>query len=319
MGGWNGFGRDIAVAANDFLIPARDRESKRERLFEAGRRKPSGMKSPCLTRFRPQPIEAAWNAGCGWASWRSGYAEDCKSLHPGSIPGEASILLGDWDMNADFAELRTKMVDGQLRTTDVTDPAILEAMFAVPREAFVDEGRRALAYIDEDIEIAPARPGAATRYLMEPSPFAKLLQLAEIAPTDRVLDVGVGTGYSSAVLSRLAASVIALESEPELAERARALLGDAANVTVVSGALEQGHAAAAPYDVILVEGAVEQLPEALLSQLNEGGRLVAVEGHGNAGVARVHLRTGGSITSRRAFNAAVKPLPGFERTAAFEF
>jgi protein-L-isoaspartate(D-aspartate) O-methyltransferase len=228
----------------------------------------------------------------------------------------------DRDMNADFSELRTKMVDGQLRTTDVTDPAILDAMFAVPREAFVDEKRRPLAYIDEDIEIAPARPGMPARYLMEPSPFAKLLQLAEIGSSERVLDVGAGCGYSSAVLSRLAGSVIALESDAALAERARVTLagtGNGGNVTVVVGQLDQGHAAGAPYDVILIEGAVERLPEALLSQLREGGRLVAVEGHGNAGIARLYLRTGGSVTGRRAFNAAVKPLPGFERTASFEF
>jgi len=216
-------------------------------------------------------------------------------------------------MNADFSELRTKMVEGQLRTTDVTDPAILDAMFAVPREAFVDEKRRALAYIDEDIEIAPGR------YLMEPSPFAKLLQLAEITHADRVLDVGAGTGYSAAILSRLAASVVALESDPELAERARMLLADAVNVTVVTGKLAEGQAISGPYDVILLEGAVEQLPDALLSQLRDGGRLVAVEGRGNSAVARLHLKTGGSITSRGAFNAAVKPLPGFERTPAFEF
>src|SRR5689334_20092089 len=108
-------------------------------------------------------------------------------------------------MVTDFAELRTKMVDGQLRTTDVTVPAILEAMLTLPRENFVDERRKPLAYLDEDIEIAPGR------YLMEPSPFAKLLQLAEIGPSDRVLDVGSGTGYSAAVLSRLAGSVVALE------------------------------------------------------------------------------------------------------------
>ena len=118
-------------------------------------------------------------------------------------------------MNADFSELRVKMVDGQVRTTDVTNLAILDAMLAIPREAFVDEKRRPLAYIDQDIEIAPGR------YLMEASPFAKLVQLAEVGAGDAVLDVGAGTGYSSAVLSRLARSVVALESDPALADRAR--------------------------------------------------------------------------------------------------
>lgn len=224
-------------------------------------------------------------------------------------------------MDADFSELRIKMVDGQVRTTDVTDAAILDAMLTVPREAFVDEKRRPLAYIDEDIEIAPPRPGLAARYLMEPSPFAKLVQLADIGARDHVLDVGVGTGYSSAVVSRLAASVVALESDAELAARARTLLAETGhgNVTVAVGKLEEGHKAAAPYDVILIEGAVGQLPETLLAQLREGGRLTVVEGHGNAGVARLYVKNGGSITGRRAFNAAVKPLPGFERTPAFEF
>jgi protein-L-isoaspartate(D-aspartate) O-methyltransferase len=218
-------------------------------------------------------------------------------------------------MNADFSELRTKMVDGQVRTTDVTDPAIIEAMLTIPREAFVDERLRPLAYIDEDIEIARGR------YLMEPSPFAKLVQLADIRPGETVLDVGAGTGYSSAVLSRLAGWVVALESDAALAERARAALANLTveNVTVVTGPLAAGHADAAPYDVILLEGAVETLPDALFAELREGGRLVAVEGLGNAGIARLYLKSGGIVTGRRAFNAAVKPLPGFERTPAFVF
>jgi protein-L-isoaspartate(D-aspartate) O-methyltransferase len=193
-------------------------------------------------------------------------------------------------------------------------------MLDVPREAFVRPSMRQLAYIDEDILIAGDRDDGA-RYLMEPSPFAKLVQLAQITPGDTLLDVGSGTGYSAAVLSRLAASVIALESDPQLAETARSTLAALGcdNVEVVTGPLREGYAARAPYDVIILEGCVELLPEALLTQLGEGGRLAAVEGSGNAGVARVYVKTGGVVSGRGAFNAAVKPLPGFDRTPAFEF
>lgn len=224
-------------------------------------------------------------------------------------------------MSADFSELRVKMVDGQVRTTDVTDAALLDAMLAVPREAFVGAGQQALAYIDEDIRIADGADGSGARYLMEPSPLAKLLQLAEIDAGDSVLDVGCGTGYCAALLSRLAKSVIALESDAGLAETAKAALSAQGcdNVTVVAGPLPQGHAAKAPYNVILIGGSVEEVPAALLGQLAEGGRLVAVEGQGNAGVARLFFKAGGVVTGRRAFNAAIKPLPGFERIHAFEF
>ncbi|AMX93251.1 MULTISPECIES: protein-L-isoaspartate O-methyltransferase [Mesorhizobium] len=222
-------------------------------------------------------------------------------------------------MSADFSELRVKMVDGQVRTTDVTSAPLLDAMLVVPREMFVGAAQRDLAYIDEDIRIAAGADGS--RYLMEASPLAKLIQLAEINPTDSVLDVGCGTGYASAILSRLAGSVVALENDSALAETARSTLSSlgCGNVTVVQGALPQGHAAKAPYDVIFIGGSVAEVPAPLLDQLAEGGRLVAVEGQGNSGVARLFFKAGGVVTGRRAFNAAIKPLPGFERIRAFEF
>ena len=223
-------------------------------------------------------------------------------------------------MSADFSERRVKMVDGQIRTTDVTSAPLLDAMLSVPREAFVGPNQRDLAYIDENIRISDGANGGA-RYLMEPSPLAKLLQLAEIGAGESVLDVGCGTGYSSALLSRLARSVIALESDPALAEAAGSTLSalGCGNVAVVAAPLAQGHAAKAPYDVIFIGGSVEDVPASLFDQLSEGGRLVAVEGQGNSGVARLFFKTGGVVTGRRAFNAAIKPLPGFERIHAFEF
>jgi protein-L-isoaspartate(D-aspartate) O-methyltransferase len=244
------------------------------------------------------------------------FQSKCPPSWRGKQPGNGRI---GWDMSADFSERRVKMVDGQVRTTDVTSTPLLDAMLTVPREAFVGAGQRDLAYIDENIRIADGEGGA--RYLMEPSPLAKLMQLAEISQADSVLDVGSGTGYAAAILSRLAKSVVALESDPALTEAARSTLSgqSCANVTVVQGPLAEGYAAKAPYDVIFVGGSVAQVPESLLGQLAEGGRLVVVEGQGNSGVARLFFKTGGVVTGRRAFNAAIKPLPGFERVHAFEF
>lgn len=221
----------------------------------------------------------------------------------------------------DFETARIRMVDSQLRTTDVTSHSLLSAFMTVPREAFVPEKLAALAYIDSDLEIAPAAEGQAPRYVMEPSPLGKLLQAAEVGADDRVLDVGAGTGYAAAILSRVAKSVVALESDENLVSRATVVLAEQGydNVSVVKGSLEKGYASEAPYDVIFLNGAVEVVPDALFDQLRDGGRLVAVVGYGNASAAQVYVREGASVSKRFAFNTSVKPLPGFRKVVEFVF
>ena len=215
----------------------------------------------------------------------------------------------------DYAALRLKMVDGQIRTTDVTSHPVLNAFLAVRREDFVSDRRKAVAYIDNDVEVGGGR------YLMAPSPLAKMLQLAEIRLTDHVLDLGAGTGYTAALLGHLAGSVVALESDAELAASAKANVEAAglSNVSVATGDLAAGHAAKGPYDVIVVGGAVEELPEALFAQLKEGGRLVAVVGRGLSSGARIYVRERGTQSERFAFNASVHMLPGFQKAAEFQF
>ncbi|PWL17967.1 protein-L-isoaspartate O-methyltransferase [Falsochrobactrum shanghaiense] len=222
-------------------------------------------------------------------------------------------------MAADFQDLRTKMVDNQIRTRDVTDLAVLDAFLTVPREVFVPAARQVLAYLDEDQLLESE--GTAPRYIMEPSVFAKLVQLALVGKNDVVLDVGCGTGYSTAILSQLAGSVIGLESDSALSAAATARLQELGhdNVVIVSGDLTAGYASEAPYDVILIEGAVDFVPQPLFDQLKEGGRLVVVEGRGNAGTARIYTKEDGVVSGRGAFNAAVQPLPGFERAQQFQF
>lgn len=217
-----------------------------------------------------------------------------------------------------FEAARIKMVDNQIRTTDVTSHSILSAFLSVPREEFVPAKMRDLAYIDADIELAGS---AARRYLMEPSPLAKLLQLARISKSEVVLEIGCGTGYASALLSLIAGSVVALESDESLAATATETLARLGydNVAVVTGDLEKGYAAEAPYDVIFINGAVETIPAALFEQLRDGGRLVAVEGFGNASHAKLYVRESGRMSERAAFNTAVKPLPGFRREKPFVF
>ncbi len=219
----------------------------------------------------------------------------------------------------DFEAARVKMVDNQVRTTDVTSHSVLAAFLTVPRETFVPEKAKVLAYIDNDIEIAAPASGNPGRFLMEASPLAKLLQLAAITKDDAVLEVGAGTGYTSALLSLIAGSVVALESDETLAAEAKANLAGYANVQVATGPLEKGNAAGAPYDLIFINGSVEEVPAALLAQLQEGGRLVVVEGYGNAARAKVFVSERGAVSENVFFNASVKPLPGFAKAREFVF
>jgi protein-L-isoaspartate(D-aspartate) O-methyltransferase len=208
---------------------------------------------------------------------------------------------------------RFNMVETQIRPADVTDPQVLAAMNAVARERFVPRAAVALAYADVPVQVAPGR------YLLDPRSFAKLLQLAEIGPEDRVLDVGCGTGYSAAVLARLAGEVIALEQDADLVRAASELLANAVGkVEVVQGGLVEGVKGQAPYDVIFVNGAVEQIPETLLGQLAEGGRLVTFLKDGQSR-AWLFLKEKGQVGKRPDFDADVPVLAGFRKAVGFVF
>jgi protein-L-isoaspartate(D-aspartate) O-methyltransferase len=209
---------------------------------------------------------------------------------------------------------RTNMIDAQIRSADVTDPRIHAAMAAVARERFVPNTKRALAYADVPVEIAPGR------YLLDPRSLAKALQLASVTADDRVLDVGCGTGYSSAILGRLAKSVVALEQDADLVRIAsEALAQPGSNVEVTQGSLIEGFKMGGPYDVILVNGAIEARPDVLLNQLDEGGRLVAFLQNGAQGRATIFVREHGAIGSRTAFDATVPLLAGFRKSQGFFF
>lgn len=216
----------------------------------------------------------------------------------------------------EYATARDNMIDCQLRTNKVTEDRLLDAFAEVPRELFVPEARRGFAYVDEDIAIGSGR------HLMEPMVLARLLQAAAIEPGDVVLDVGAGTGYASAIAARLAATVVALESAEGLAAQANDRFQELGidNAVVVTGPLTEGYAKQAPYNVILVNGAVASVPEVIAAQLAEGGRLVTVvkagEGQGKATLVQC---IGGHPSSRVIFDAGTPRLAGFEPVAGFQF
>ncbi len=216
----------------------------------------------------------------------------------------------------DFAAARLNMVESQIRTNKVTDPRVIAAFEAVPRELFVSERGRGIAYIDEDLEIAPGR------YLMEPMVLARLLQTAAPQPGGIALDIGCATGYSTAVLARLAETVVGLDCDRGLVEQANKTLNalDVDNAVVVEGPLEAGCQKQAPYDVIVFQGAVAEVPDGIKRQLADGGRLVAVVVD-SAGIGRGTLvqRSGETFSSRTLFDAATPLLPGFAREVGFVF
>jgi protein-L-isoaspartate(D-aspartate) O-methyltransferase len=207
------------------------------------------------------------------------------------------------------------MVDAQVRTNDVTDPRIHAAMRDIPRERFVPQSRRAMAYADAVVEVA------SQRYLLDPRTFSKLLQLVEIRTSDLVLDVGCTTGYSSAVFARLARSVVALEQDVDLvrvAVEALASVG-ASSATVVQGQLAAGFKERAPYDVIFINGGIQEPPAALLGQVAEGGRLVAIVQTGAQGHAELYVKQHGRVGARSGFDATVPLLAGFKKAVGFVF
>ncbi len=219
-----------------------------------------------------------------------------------------------------FATARQKMVDGQVRTNDVTDRRILDAMLALPREEFVPEDKRALAYLDLDLDVAAS--GAAKRFLVKPVLTAKLLQAAEILETDNVLIVGAASGYAAAVVAQFAAKVTATESDAALVTKGSEILGRlglAERVKFRVGEPFAGGPVDAPYDVIMLNGATEVVPDNLYGQLRDGGRLLGVFAMTRPPRAMIVRRSHGDFGIRPLFDAAAPLLPGLERVPEFNF
>jgi protein-L-isoaspartate(D-aspartate) O-methyltransferase len=224
----------------------------------------------------------------------------------------------------DFARRRLTMVETQIRPNEVTDPRLLAILRALPRERFVPDRLRPLAYIDEAVEVFPAIDGAPARFILAPMVLARLVQLAAVEPHDTVLDVGCATGYSTAVLAGLGRTVLGLEPEPELAEAARGALRElgVVNAEIVEGPLGRGHREAGPYDVILLNGSVPRPSKALTAQLREGGRFAAVLSDGGGdrqGKGCLFVKVDGEVSGVPHFDAGARPLPGFAPEFCFSF
>ena len=219
--------------------------------------------------------------------------------------------------NTHFSHARQTMVDCQIRPTKVTDEAIIDAFATVPREAFVGRNQRAIAYVDEDLPL----PGG--RCMMEPMVMARMIQAMQVSKGDNVLVIGAATGYGTAILGKLAGSVIAVETRTQMVEKAQETLVSigADNAVAIKGRLTDGFAKEGPYDAILIEGEVETVPERILKQLGNGGRLVAVWRPADAavGVASVWTTAGDDFVRKPLFDAQVPVLDEFRCKREFVF
>lgn len=213
----------------------------------------------------------------------------------------------------DYATRRTVMVDTQVRPSDVTKFPIIDAMLSVPREAFVPQRLREAAYLGENLDLGEGR------VVLDPRILAKMLDALDIQPDDLVLDIGPAYGYSSAVIARLAEAVVAVEPEAELAEEAQRLMAehDADNVIVQQADLTAGAPDHGPYDVVLLQGGVERLPETITAQIKQGGRIACLFMKGQLGVVRIGYKSDGWISWRESFDAGAPVLPGFEHKSEF--
>ncbi len=213
----------------------------------------------------------------------------------------------------DYATRRTMMVDTQIRPSDVTKFPIISAMLSVPRENFVPRDKREAAYMGDNIDLG------GNRTILDPRTFAKMLDALDIQPTDFVLDIGMGLGYSAAVLSQLGEAVVAVEDDQTRFDEASEALGDfgADNVIPHLGELAEGAEEHGSYDVILIQGAVEHVPNTVLGQLKEGGKIACLFAEGALGTVKIGYKLDGRMDWRASFNVGAPTLDGFQRHRAF--
>lgn len=216
---------------------------------------------------------------------------------------------------ADFTQRRVTMVDTQVRPSDVTKFPVLDAMLNVPREVYVPDAARNVAYSDGPISLGGGRQ------LLDPRATAKLLDTLEPTPDDLVLELGASTGYTTALLAHMAEAVVAIEEDEDLVRDAGYALGEQGvdNAALIHGPLIAGSAKHGPFDAIAILGGVQDIPSAIIDQLKDGGRIIAIFMDGALGEARLGVKSGGRVSWRMVFNATAPVLPGFARAPSFAF